>query len=189
VAADPSRRVNFSSAMAPDPIASLRPATCGDLLAINDIYNHYVLHSTCTYQETPETMEGRREWFGRHGDEHPVIVAEIEGRVAGWGSLSAYHTRSAFRRTVEDSIYIHPELHGRGLGSLVLRDLVRRARSLGHHAIVAAIEAEQPASLALHTRCQFEPVGRLRQVGFKFGRWLDLIYLELLLPGPETDRA
>ena len=181
-----SRRLNHTSAMAQDSSTSLRPATRGDLADINEIYNHYVLHSTCTYQETPETMAGRREWFGRHGDEHPVVVAEIDGRVVGWGSLSAFHARSAFRRTVEDSIYIHPELHGRGIGSLVLRDLVRRARLLGHRAVVAAIEAEQPASLALHARFQFEHVGRLRQVGFKFGRWLDLIYLELLLPGPET---
>lgn len=170
----------------PDPILTLRPAGAADLAAINDIYNHYVLHSTCTYQETPETIEDRRQWFRQHGDAQPVIVAERGGSVAGWGSLSAFHARSAFRHTLENSIYIHPQHQRRGIGTLLLQELIRRARTLGVHAIIAAIEAEQPASLALHARFQFEPVGHLRQVGFKFGRWLDLIYLELLL-NPDSE--
>ena len=85
----------------------VRPASEADLAAINDIYNHYVLHSTSTYQEEPETMEGRRRWFAQHGTAHPVIVAELNGEVVGWGSLSAYHPRSAYRRTVENSVYVH----------------------------------------------------------------------------------
>jgi phosphinothricin acetyltransferase len=167
--------------MRQDQIITLRPATPDDLTAINDIYNHYVLHSTCTYQETPEPIEGRRRWFSEHHSQHPVIVAEAGGQVVGWGSLSAYHARSAFRHTVENSVYVHPVEHGRGIGTRLLQDLITRARSLGHHAIVAAIEADQPASLTLHARFHFEPVGRLCQVGFKFGRWLDLIHMELLL--------
>ena len=167
--------------MLPDPILTLRPAATGDLAAINDIYNHYVLHSTCTYQETPETLEDRRKWFRHHGDSHPVIVAELGGSMAGWGSLSAYHARSAFRHTVENSIYVHPQHQRCGIGTHLLQGLILRARTLGVHAIIAAIEAEQPASLALHARFHFEAVGRLRQVGFKFGRWLDLIHMELLV--------
>jgi phosphinothricin acetyltransferase len=91
--------------MRQDQIITLRPATADDLTAINDIYNHYVLHSKCTYQETPEPIEGRRQWFSEHRSQHPVIVAEAGGQVVGWGSLSAYHARSAFRHTVENSIY------------------------------------------------------------------------------------
>src|SRR5580693_8200181 len=91
-----------------------------DLAAINDIYNHYVLHSTCTYQEEPEPIERRRDWFAHHGVPHPIIVAEAEGEVVGWGSLSAFHARSAYRRTVEDSIYVHHEQQRRGIGSLLL---------------------------------------------------------------------
>src|SRR5579863_3448608 len=93
---------------------TVRSAKEGDLIAINDIYNHYVLHSTCTYQEEPERIEHRREWFGRHGEKHPVIIAEDGGRVVGWGSLSAFHARSAYRWTVEDSVYVHHEHHRRG---------------------------------------------------------------------------
>ena len=80
----------------------IRPAGESDLVVINDIYNHYVLHSTCTYQEEPETIENRRRWFSHHGKEHPIIVAVSNGQLIGWGSLSAYHARSAYRRTVEN---------------------------------------------------------------------------------------
>jgi L-amino acid N-acyltransferase YncA len=164
-----------------DKAATLRPATESDLVAINDIYNHYVLHSTCTYQEELEPLDGRRRWFSHHGDKHPVIVAEADGQVVGWGSLSAYHARSAYRRTVENSVYIHHRHHRRGIGSLLLQELIVRARSLGHHAIIAGIDGEQTASVALHARFHFEKVGHFKQVGFKYNRWLDVIYMELIL--------
>jgi phosphinothricin acetyltransferase len=166
-----------------DNATTIRPATESDLVAINDIYNHYVLHSNCTYQEELEPLAGRRQWFKHHGVKHPVIVAEAGGQVVGWGSLSAYHPRSAYRRTVENSIYVHHRQHRRGIGSRLLRELIVRARKLGHHAIIAGIDADQPASVALHAKFHFEPVGHLKQVGFKFGRWLDVIYMELLLAG------
>ena len=167
----------------PHPAALVRPATGSDLVAINDIYNHYVLHSTCTYQEAPESLEVRQQWFGRHGDLHPVTAAELDGRVVGWGSLSPYHLRSAYRRTVENSVYVHHQHHRRGIGALILQDLIVRARDLGHHAIIAGIDAEQTASAALHTRFHFEKVGHFKQVGAKFDRWLDVIYMELILAG------
>jgi phosphinothricin acetyltransferase len=162
---------------------TIRPATESDLVAINDIYNHYVLHSTCTYQEEPETLESRRQWFSRHGAEHPVTVAEMHGQILGWGSLSSYHARSAYRYTAENSVYVHPEHHRRGIGSALLQDLISRARVLGYHAIIAGIDGEQTASVALHVRFGFEKVAHLKQVGFKFGRWLDVVYMELILDG------
>ncbi len=160
---------------------AIRPAAESDLEAINDIYNHYVLYSTCTYQEDPEPIGHRRQWFRHHDSAHPVIVAEANGQVVGWGSLSVYHARSAFRRTVENSIYVHHEYHRRGAGSLILADLIARARAVGYHAIVAGIDSDQTASVALHSRFEFRHMGRLTQVGFKFGRWLDVIYMELML--------
>lgn len=160
---------------------SIRTATVEDLPAVNDIYNHYVLHSTCTYQTEPSTPEERAEWFAQHGPAHPVIVAEDAGEVIGWGSLSRVHTREAYRFTVEDSIYVRHDYRGRGAGSALLAELIERARALGHHAVVGLIDAEQEASIRLHRRFGFAEVGRLRQVGYKFGRWLDVIYLQLLL--------
>jgi len=162
-------------------IATIRPAAEADLVAINNIYNHYVLHSTCTYQEEPEPIESRRSWFAHHGEAHPIIVAEVEKEVVGWGSLSAYHARSAYRRTVENSVYVHHEFHRRGIGSILLKELVNRARNLRHHVIIAAIDAEQPTSVALHNKFGFQKVGHMRHLGFKFNRWLDVIYMELLL--------
>lgn len=159
----------------------VRPANEPDLGDINDIYNHYVLHSTCTYQEEPETIEDRQQWFRRHGDQHPVIVAELQHRIVGWGSLSAYHARSAYRRTVENSVYVHHEFHRQGIGSFLLKELIARARNLGHHVIIAAIDADQPASIRLHERADFKTVGHMTHLGFKFNRWLDVIYMELLL--------
>jgi L-amino acid N-acyltransferase YncA len=159
----------------------IRAASEADLPAINDIYNYYVLHSTATYQEEPEPMEGRRAWFARHGAAHPVTVAELDGEVVGWASLSRYHVRSAYRRTVENSVYVRQDCHRRGVGRALTVDLIARARALGHHAIIAGIDAEQAGSVALHESLGFVRVGHLRQVGFKFGRWLDVIYAQLVL--------
>ena len=162
-------------------VVAIRPATEADLGAINDIYNHYVWHSTCTYQEEAEPLESRRRWFTHHDAQHPVIVATLGGQIVGWGSLSAYQARSAYRRTVENSVYVQQEHHRHGIGSRLLQELIVLARALGHHAIIAGIDAEQTASVALHARFGFEKVGQFNQVGFKFGRWLDVIYMELLL--------
>ena len=160
---------------------AIRPATESDLVAINEIYNHYVQNSTCTYQEEPEPITSRQKWFNHHDERHPVIVAEDGGRVVGWGSLSKFHERSAFRNTVENSIYIHHDHQRRGVGAALLKELIARARATGFRAIIAGIDGEQAASAALHTKFGFQKVGHLEQVGFKFGRWLDVIYMELLL--------
>ena len=166
------------------PSICIRPATESDLVAINDIYNHYVLHSTCTYQEEPEPLDARRQWFRHHGEKHPVIVATADERVVGWGSLSAYHARSAYRHTVENSIYVDHRHHGQGIGSLLLQELIVHAQAQGHRVIIAGIDGEQTTSVALHTKFGFEKVGHFKQVGFKFGRWLDVIYMELRLDAP-----
>lgn len=167
---------------------AIRLATESDLARINDIYNHYVSHSTCTYQDEPESIEDRRDWFNHHGEKHPVTVAEANGQVVGWGSLTPYHARSAYRFTVENSVYVHHQHHRCGVGSALLQDLIVRARTLGHRAIIAGIDAEQNPSVFLHAKFGFQKVGHLRQVGFKFDRWLDVIYMELLLQAAPSDQ-
>jgi phosphinothricin acetyltransferase len=152
-----------------------------DLAAINGIYNHYVVHSTCTYQEAPETLDGRRQWFAQHGNKHPVIVAVQDEQVIGWGSLSPYHKRSAYRHTVENSVYVHHQHHRCGIGSVLLQELINLSRNQGHRVIIAGIDGEQTASVEIHKKFHFEKVGHFKQVGFKFGRWLDVIYMELNL--------
>jgi L-amino acid N-acyltransferase YncA len=159
----------------------IRAAQVTDLDAINTIYNYYVLHSTCTYQTEPETRTGRSAWFAQHGPRHPVLVAECAGAVVGWGSLSPFHPRSAYAHTVENSVYVQHDQHRQGIGSRLLGELITQARTLGHHAMVALIDADQPGSLALHKRHGFTPAGHLVQVGHKFGRWLDVIYMQQIL--------
>ena len=159
----------------------IRAARPEDLEAINAIYNHYVLHAACTYQEEPSTAAERAAWFQNHGPEHPVTVLERDGEVVGWGSLSKFHPRSAYRRTVENSVYVRHDCHRQGLGGLLLADLVERAQSIGHHSIIALIDSGQHGSLALHEKQGFVRAAHLREVGFKFGRWGDVIYLQRML--------
>lgn len=159
----------------------IRPARVEDLDAINAIYNHFVLHSTCTYQEQPSTAAERAAWFAAHGPDYPITVAERDSVVVGWGSLSKFHPRSAYRRTVENSVYVRHDLHRQGVGSALLGDLIDRGRAVGHHSIIGLIDSGQPGSLALHDKHGFVEVGRLREVGIKFGRWGDVVYMQRML--------
>ena len=164
-------------AMAAAPI--IRPAVLADCASISAIYNHYVLTSTCTFREEPETVAERERWLGEHTGSHVAIVAEEpDGTIAGWASLSRFHERSAYRFTAEDSVYLRDDCRGRGLGTRLLAELMVSARQGGFRCVIASITAEQDASLALHRRFGFTDAARLRQVGLKFGRWLDVVYLQ-----------
>jgi phosphinothricin acetyltransferase len=164
------------------PAIRIRLATVDDLTAINDIYNHYVLHSTCTYQTEPETIEARRAWFAAHGQSYPITCAvDDAGVIVGWGSLSRFHRRAAYARTVENSVYVHHANHRRGIGRIILNDLLERATPAGHHTIVALISADQAPSVALHAQAGFVNVGLLKEVGFKFDRWLDVTYMQKMV--------
>jgi phosphinothricin acetyltransferase len=161
---------------------TVRLADTEDLYAINDIYNYYVLHSTCTYQIAPETIESRRTWFAAHGAAHPVTVAtNNSGIVVGWGALSRFHAREAYDRTVENAVYVHHDHHRQGIGRKIVGDLMARASALGHHTIIAGISADQTASITLHAGLGFVQVGLLKEVGFKFDRWLDVIYMQKMV--------
>ena len=167
----------------------LRDATEADLPAINAIYNHFVLTCTCTYQVEPETEEARRAWFICRGHRHPVIVAEEDGEVVAWGSLSPFHKRAAYAQTVENSVYVSHRHQRRGLGGRVMEELIQRARGSGVHSIVAVISADQEGSIGLHRRFGFTECGRLNEVGCKFGRVLDVVYMQLMMgEGRGSDR-
>jgi len=159
----------------------IRLATEADCIAINDIYNYYVIHSTCTYQTEPEPIESRRNWLANHGPKHPVTVAEVEGAIVGWGSLSRFHPRQAYALTVENAVYVHHLWQGRGVGKSIVTDLIYRATQLGHHTIVALVSGEQSASLGLHQKLGFVRVGQLKEAGFKMQHWLDVVYMQKML--------
>ena len=157
----------------------IRPAVPSDLPAINAIYNHYVLHSTCTYQLAPSTDAERQTWFEQHGPAHPVTVAAgPDGRVLGWASISPFLSRPAYRFTVEDSVYVHPDHLRRGIGRALLADLLRRCDDLGYANVIANISADQEPSVRLHRQMGFVEAGRLVKVGFKFDRWLDVVFMQ-----------
>lgn len=159
----------------------IRDATEADLPVINDIYNYYVLNSTCTFQITPENMEGREAWFSMHGPKHPVIVAEIGGEVVGWASLSVFIPREGYSHTVDDSVYIRADMHRKGIGRALLGECIERARKIGHHTIMAGICSEQTASLGLHASMGFTQAAHMKELGSKFDRWLDVILMQLML--------
>ncbi len=163
-----------------DPI-TIRPALLEDCAAINDIYNHYVRCDTCTYQTEPDTLSERQAWFAGHRAQHPVLVAEERGEVLAWGALSAFHPRFGYRFSVEDSLYVRHDRQQRGLGKALLAELLRAAHSHGHHTVIALISADKPHSIALHQSFGFTPAGVLRQAGYKFETWLDVVYLQLML--------
>ena len=160
---------------------TLRDATVADAGAINDIYNHYVHTSTCTFQAVDVTEAERVAWLEEHDEAHPAVVAERDGVVVAWGSLSRFRARHAYDPTVEVSVYVDAAHVRQGLGRTILDHLIGRARAAGHHAVMALIAADQGASVALHARFGFTEVGRLREVGCKFDRWLDVIYMERVL--------
>lgn len=159
----------------------IRPATEADVSAINSIYNYYVAHSTCTYQTEAETDASRLEWLKSHGAQYPVTVAEDGGQVVGWASISMFRLREAYRPTVENAVYIRHDLLGRGIGKMLMADLIERTRKGGFHSIMAVISAEQEASIRLHEKLGFEKVAYLREVGRKFDGWLDVVYMQLML--------
>ncbi len=160
----------------------VRPAVESDLPSILDIYNDAVLHTTASYDYEPRSLGDRIAWFRKHEDQGlPVFVALDEGRgIVGWSSLSAYHDRPGYRFTVENSIYVSASDRGRGIGRLLMAPLLTSARTLGLHAIIAVIDADNEPSIRLHRRSGFVEVGRFKEVGFKFNRWLDVIYMEHL---------
>lgn len=169
----------------------IRPAKRSDVPAILDIYNDAVLTTTATYDYEPRTLQHRLQWFDDHERiGFPMFVAEDDsGKVVGWSSLSHYHDRKGYQFTCENSIYIAAHARGRGIGKLLLEPLIDSAKNIGLRAIIAAIDATNEASIRLHARCGFREVGRFPQVGFKFGRWLDVAYMELLLPGPAAPQT
>jgi phosphinothricin acetyltransferase len=159
----------------------LRPATNADLPAINDIFNHYVKTSPAIYQIEPWSAEQRAAWFVEHDARHPVIVAVHEGQLLGWGSLSQYSARCGYRFTVEDSVYVQPEQRSRGVGRALLNELLAAGWARGCHSVIAMIDSEQEASLQLHRRAGFVQVAHLKEVGYKFDRWRDVLFLQRLL--------
>lgn len=162
---------------------TVRPATRDDLPGILEIYNEAVLNTTATYDYEPRTLEHRIAWFEDHAaTKLPIFVAiDATHRVVGWSSLSYYRDRKGYQFTSENSVYVAADRRGQGIGKLLMAPLIESARELGLHIILAAIDASNPASIHLHAQFGFAEVGRFKEVGFKFDRWLDIVYMQRTL--------
>jgi L-amino acid N-acyltransferase YncA len=160
----------------------LRVATLDDAEAIRQIYNLEVESSTVTFDLRGRDIDEQRAWISDRSGAHAVVVAIAEdGTLVGFGSLSPYRDRAAYVTTVEDSVYVHREHQGHGIGRLVLAELCDRATAHGFHSMIARIVGGHEASIALHTSLGFAIVGHEREVGRKFGRWLDVIVMQRIL--------
>jgi len=165
----------------------IRVAALADFEAITAIYNEVVLHSTATYNETPATVDERVAWWrSRQAQDYPVLVAVEDDTVVGFASFGDFRAWPGYRYTVEGTIHLAPAARGRGLGRQLLDALVERARGLGKHILIAGVDSENAASLRFLTRYGFQQVGQLQEVGYKFGRYLNLVFLQYwLTPGSE----
>lgn len=161
--------------------AVIREATVQDMAAVLEINNFEVLNGVATFDLEPRSLEAQMKWFHDHASPYCVLVAEDEGRIVGWGSLSPYSARAGYRFTAEDSVYVHHDHFRRGIGRALLRALVERALKEGYHSLIGLVTSENVASLALHAELGFVEAGRTREVGFKFGRWLDVVTVQRLL--------
>lgn len=162
---------------------SVRPAVFDDLPSMLEIYGEAVMNTTATYDYEPRTLEYRVAWFEEAKRRQlPIFVAtDQEQKVLGWSGLKQYSDRVGYRFTAENSIYVASDQRGRGLGRLLLPPILDAGKARGLHTILAAIDAENEASIQLHASFGFQRVGLFKQVGFKFGRWLDVLFMERLL--------
>lgn len=161
---------------------TIRDARDGDLPAMLEIYNDLIATTTAIYRDEPATIDERRSFFdARRKAGYPVIVAEDESGIAGYASFGDFRAWPGYRFTVEHSVYACQDRRGSGVGGALMRELIDRARAMGKHVMIGGVDADNIASLRFHERLGFEKVAHFRQVGFKFNRWLDLTFLQLML--------
>ena len=164
---------------------SVRLATEADLPAILPIYNHAIEHTTAVFEYQPHTLEMRHDWFrGKQQALLPVFVAVDDGQVLGFASYGPFRAWPAYKYTVELSVYVDVNARRRGIGTELVRAVIADARAQKLHVVMAGITADNDISLRLHERLGFREVAHIPEVGYKFGRWLDLKFLQLILDGP-----
>jgi phosphinothricin acetyltransferase len=159
----------------------IRPAQVGDLDAINDIYNAAIRDSTATFDTQEKTCEERRRWFDDHGPRYPILVAEIDGQVVGWTSLTRWNQKPAYDISAETTFYVAAEHRGQGIGRALKAAIIEEARNHGFHSLIALVTSESQASLYLNKSFGFVEVGVLKEIGRKFERLLDVVILQKVL--------
>lgn len=167
------------------PSTTIRSAAEDDLADILRIYNQAIEKTTAVFEYRPHTLEMRREWFkAKQAASLPVLVALESGAVLGFASYGPFRAWPAYKYSVELSVYVDESARGRGIGSVLVRSILESARKQDLHVVMAGITADNAVSLRLHEKLGFVEVAHVREVGYKFGRWLDLKLLQIVLEGP-----
>ncbi len=157
----------------------IRDAREADLAGLLAIYNDVIATSTAIFAEAPASLDERRAWWqGRVAQGYPVLVAVDETGVVGFASFGDFRSWPGYRFTVEHSVHVRADRRGHGVGGALMTPLMARAAALGKHVLIAGVDADNAASLRFHERLGFARVAHFREVGFKFGRWLDLVFLQ-----------
>jgi L-amino acid N-acyltransferase YncA len=160
----------------------IRPAVFSDLDTILEIVNHQILHSTSNYDYEPHDFETQKVWFEAKTEKNlPVIVAEFENAPIGYATYGSFREKIGYQYTVEHSVYVAQEFIGKGVGKLLLAELIKLAKKQGFHVMIGAIDADNAGSIAFHEKFGFKSVGTIREVGYKFDHWLDLVFMQLIL--------
>jgi phosphinothricin acetyltransferase len=160
---------------------NIRKAELSDLLRLTDIYNWAVENTTASFDINPHTIEQRAIWFSHYGDRHPLIVYELEGYVAGYACLSEFRSKEGYKNTCELSVYIDPEYHNRGIGNQLMGYILGMGKEIGFHVIMSGITSDNEVSIKMHEKYGFELCGHMKEVGFKFGRYLDCLFYQLFI--------
>ena len=164
----------------PDPF--IRPARPADIPGVLAIYNDAVLHTTAVYTYDPLTLEMMQQWYKEKTEKNlPVYIAEVDGSVAGFASYGPFRSWPAYKYTVEHSIYVSKDFRRQGIAKKLLQSLIDTAQKMNVHTIVAGIDSQNGESIHLHKNFGFQEVGQLSEVGYKFDRWLDLKFMQLIL--------
>jgi L-amino acid N-acyltransferase YncA len=167
----------------------IRPATAADLVRMLAIYNDVLATATAIDRDDPMIIDEYRGWWhARTAQEYPVLVAADGQAIAGYASFGDFRAWPGYRFTVEHTVHVRDDCRGRGVGTALVGALIDRAQLLRKHVMIAGVDADNAASLRFHQRLSFEQVAHFREVGFKFGRWLDLVFLQRMLDRPGPDR-
>ena len=163
----------------------IRPASEQDQPEILAIYNDAVLHTTATFDTEPRSMESQMEWFRKHKSNHLVLVAEKGGKIIGWASLSPWSDRCAYDTTVEVSVYIEPASRGMGIGAELLNAVTAEGGKSNNHTVLSRITSDNFASIRIHEKAGYKMIGEMKEVGFKFGKFLDVTMMQYIYSNTE----
>ncbi len=164
------------------PQIHIRPANEADVAAILAITNHEILNSTVLYEYEPRSLATQLQWFRDKQEQGwPVLVAAIDDTVVGFGTYGKFRERVAYRFSVEHSVYVHKDHRGKAIGNALMVALIRSAKAEGYHTMIAGIDSSNMGSVEFHRKFGFEVVGTFKEVGFKFEKWLDVVFMQLLL--------